>query len=213
MKQTTNLLSNKTIHRFQNQEAKRVWRMIACSTFVIAGLSVMVMQLTVQQIRSDTVKQYSRGDYPQQVANDNLRLRQELQAIQAKYQKQQELRCDRSPLTILQLLAGLQKEFQGSLTVESFDFSLNTVSQVQTTGSPAPNTGGRGPATPRLVGNKKNATGKLTLQVITDGTTRSSQFLQLLKDSGYFQEVKLNSPLSKLDRESSNLRFDVMCVF
>ncbi|QDV28126.1 PilN domain-containing protein [Aureliella helgolandensis] len=207
MRQFNNLLPIETRLRFQQKRVKQVWYRTIAIAGLLAGAVIFVGQWTIARHQAEIDAEVSAATYPRQIQRENQQLRVEMQRLVNYETRHLDMRSRYSPLAIFSLLTEIKQHLDSELYVESVDFSLT---------DPSPNSGGQPTAQVSTADASKSSSanqGRVILQVVTSTTSNSSQFLQLLEQSGYFEDVQLSSSLEKLNTTSADLRFTVQCRF
>lgn len=195
MTQPINLVTPATLCGFRARKSKLIWKRVVLLAFVVVVAMTGWLAVEKNEIDKIVASELGSGDGPRAVLAEHQELKKQLSKISKVELEQLRLRSSHPPLSLFALLAELKEELDGELLVERFDYSLNQLSSVQK----APNDSG--------------SNGKVTLQLVTTSTIKSSSLIERLANSGYFTDVQLSTAMVKVDAKSDDLRFSVACKF
>lgn len=188
MTPTINLIPKAIIQRFRHNRIKAAWTRIILITTAVCVMVIIYGQASIYSDKARIAAEEADASLPRTLQRDNGKLKRELLRVRNYESQQKQLRSQHSPLAVFSLLTQVKADLNGKLDVELVDYRLET----------DPN-------------SKSN--GSVLLSVITEGTSNSSQLLQLLRQSNRFQSVQLSGTLQKLAEDNDDLRFNIQCVF
>ncbi|MCA9128084.1 MAG: hypothetical protein KDB22_13410 [Planctomycetales bacterium] len=188
MSAAVNLIPAGLVTRFRLKRVKRLWYRIAVIACSISGCIVLSGRLSLAERLAAITREESDSSRPREVHREHLSLLRESKRLDQYIQTQHDLRSRYDSVAVFALLTEIKHQLAGNLDVQSVSFSLDD-------------------------GADQKFNGTVMMEVVTEGTSNSSNFLQLLKDSGFFRSVSLSSSLQKLDQASDALRFSVRCDF
>lgn len=191
---SVNLLPLRASQQFRRKRIIQIW----CRAIVVAiGLStglIFLGQSTAGRERQQTERLLAVARAPREMQQEYQQLQQRLRQLETYEKKQRDLRSEYSPLIVMQMLHQHKQELDGQLVVHSLDY----VDESFKSGKAS---------------DKPRAAGTVTMQLATDGTLNSSKAMQLIRQSGYFHDVKLSSALEKTHSQGANLKFSIRCEF
>ncbi|GAB5403146.1 MAG: hypothetical protein Aurels2KO_13770 [Aureliella sp.] len=188
---SVNLITPKTLSHFAIRRTKRVWKRVATTALIITISSTFWLVSATNKIQKQIAAEVDSGNGPRRVLAKHQQLQQYLSKLSQVEREQMRLRSKHSPLSLFALLTDIKDQLDGELEVERIDYALDKL-QLKAASS---------------------SSGKVTLQMVTTSTIKSSSVIEKLTHCGFFRDVQLSTALVKADAATEDLRFSVACKF
>ena len=186
-----NLLPVAAVAGFRMRRLARRWTKGVLFFSVVSALVIFYGRSKASSWQQRTTEEQQASTAARMLHQHNLRLQNELAGLAHHETVQERLRSPFSPLVVLGMVNDIRSQLDGKVQLESLEYQ--DVSH--------------------QANSKNPAKGKVSLRFVTSGTSRSGRIMQLIRETGYFADVKLNSALQKLPTADGDLRFTVDCRF
>ncbi|MFK7737547.1 MAG: hypothetical protein AB8B50_16045 [Pirellulaceae bacterium] len=186
-----NLLPASIQTRLQTRDALQLWIRILASSGAICAMAIAIGQFLAMGLNREIVATQSQTTAPQQLLNENVRLRARVRSLTSSAGRRQQERNQYSPLVVLELVSSIRDQVDGALEIESFTFHEKDV------------------ATDKKSIAKEVAS--VVLKMKTKGVANSAKIVSAIRDSNRFSRVELASALEQIGGTKNGLRFSVRC--
>lgn len=198
MSKSVNLITPQTLSGFAVRKSKRIWKRFTVAAFVACVVTTCWLAALTSDTNQRIASEVDNGNGPRKVLAKHKQLQQELAKLSRVEGEQVRLRSSHSPVSLFALLSDIKQQLDGELVVERVDYALDKLPSAKSASAP--------PAAAQ-------ANGKVTLQLVTTSTIKSSSVIEKLSHCGFFTEVQLSTALVKADAQTEDLRFSVACQF
>jgi hypothetical protein len=200
---SANLLPKHLLDRQQTRRWLRVWIRVAVVGCVLSGLCTYISVLANEQTLQTLAASQEAAREARSVVHVISQLKRDIQQLRRLTSEHTRLRSEHPPLALLGLLEKIRQSTGNQAQVQSLDFQDRAAAAEQ---PPAGKTG------TRLVSKTIESQGLLRVRFIVPSAEMATQILNSLRDTVYFRDVTLDSPIEQ-DHGAKQFSFSVRCQF